>query len=70
MSWLPKFFNRNNPDTWIQDGGKTYGEVVAEKTTEILATHRPEPLPEEIGRQIDEISRRAEEALSDKHFAT
>lgn len=68
--WLPRLFNRNNPDVWIQSGGKTYGDVVTEKTIQILATHKPEPLREEARRRIEEITRRAEEALSDKRFAT
>ncbi len=68
--WLPKFFNRNSPDTWTQNGGKTYGEVVTEKTIQILKTHKGEPLPEEVSRRIDEITDRAQEALSDKQFET
>lgn len=68
--WLPKSFNRNNSDTWIQKGGRTYGEVVTDKTIEILATHESEPLPEEISRQIDRIAKGADQALSDRHFTT
>lgn len=68
--WLPKFFNRNSPDTWTQNGGKTYGEMVTEKTIQILKTHKAEPLPEEVSRRIEKITDRAEEVLSGKQFET
>ena len=68
--WLPHLFNRNTPDTWIQEGGKAYGEVITEKTINILETHKPEPLPDEVSQRVDEISMKAEEALSGKHFTT
>lgn len=68
--WLPRFFNRNSLDTWAQNGGKTYGEMVTENTIQILKTHKAEPLPEEVSRRVDEIVGRAQEALSDKQFET
>ncbi len=68
--WLPKFFNRDIPDTWVENGERSYGEVVTEKTIEILATHQTEPLPDGVNRQIAEIAKRAGEALSEKHFTT
>ena len=68
--WLPDLFNRANPDTWAQNGSKTYGEIVTEKTIEILATHKSEPLPDEAHRRIDEIAKHAQDALSDKQFLT
>ncbi len=68
--WRPQLFNRHNPDTWLENGGPDYGQLVTEQTRQILATHQPEPLREEISRRIDEIARKAEEALADVHFAT
>lgn len=68
--WLPRFFNRNTPDTWIQNGSKTYGEVITQKTIQILKAHKSEPLPEEVSQCIDEIYRQAEKTLSDKQFET
>lgn len=62
--WLPEVFNRDGPDAWIEKGGKTLGEVVTEKTIQILATHSPQPLSEAVSRRIDEIAQKAEEALS------
>ena len=68
--WLPRFFNRNTPDTWIQNGSKTYGEVITQKTIQILKAHKSEPLPEEVSRCIDEIYSQAEKTLSDRQFET
>ena len=52
----------------MQKGSKNYGEMVTQKAIEILETHRAEPLPLEVGRAIDEIFRKAETTLVDKHF--
>jgi trimethylamine--corrinoid protein Co-methyltransferase len=68
--WTPPCFNRDVPDTWMEKGSPTHGEIVTEKTVQILNTHRCDPLPEEVSRQIDEIAKQAGEALSDRHFAT
>ena len=66
--WRPQFLNRDNPEIWMQKGSKNYGEMVTQKAIEILETHRAEPLPLEVGRAIDEIFRKAETTLVDKHF--
>jgi trimethylamine--corrinoid protein Co-methyltransferase len=66
--WQPRLFNRDEPDTWKRKGSKTYDEVLAEKVREILATHSAEPFPQDVQRQVDEIARRAEEALGDMDF--
>ena len=68
--WLPKFFNRDVPDTWIQKGGRTYGEVITEKTKQILATHQSEPLSEGLSREIHRIAKQARQTLLAKSFTT
>ena len=67
--WRPRSFNRQSPAPWLAAGGAAYGEVVTRKTLQILATHQPEPLPEEICRSIDEIVSRAERDLVNHAFA-
>jgi len=62
--WRPKFLNRDNPETWSNKGSKHYGEVVTHKARQILATHQPELLPEEVSQRINEIARKAETALA------
>ncbi len=66
--WRPKFLNRDNPEIWMNKGSKRYGEVVTQKAIEILESHRPEPLSDDVCRVLDEISKKAEKNLVDKHF--
>jgi trimethylamine:corrinoid methyltransferase-like protein len=60
--------NRADPEGWKDRGAKTYGEVVIQKTLEILSTHRPEPLRADVQEKIDEIVCKAEKDLKGKHF--
>jgi len=66
--WKPQFVNRADPEGWKGKGAKTYGEVVIQKTMEILETHRPEPLRPEVQEKINEIVLKAEKDLKNKHF--
>jgi trimethylamine--corrinoid protein Co-methyltransferase len=66
--WRPKHLNRDNPETWEKKGSKSYNERVTEKARTILATHQPEPLPEDVAVKLDEIAGRAETELSRVHF--
>jgi trimethylamine--corrinoid protein Co-methyltransferase len=66
--WRPKYLNRDNPEVWMSKGSKSYGEVVTEKAIEILQTHRPEPLPENVTRVLEEMVQKAERTLTGKHF--
>ncbi len=66
--WQPHFVNRADPGGWKDRGGKTYGEVVIQKTLEILSAHRPEPLQADVQEKIDQIVRKAEKDLKGKHF--
>jgi trimethylamine--corrinoid protein Co-methyltransferase len=62
--WRPMFLNRDDPETWMAKGSMTYGEKVVRKAIEILESHRPEPLPDEVRQTIDEIVKRAECSLT------
>ena len=46
--------------SWQQAGSKSLGELAHEKVKEILATHKPTPLPEDVDREISRILQRAE----------
>jgi len=61
--------NRDNPETWSKKGSKTYGERVTQKALQILGTHQPELLPEEVGQKINEIARKTEKELESMQFA-
>ena len=63
--WYPQLFERDNYDGWLAKGGKTLAERAADRVEEILATHKPEPLPEEVAQAIHAIVERAEARLTD-----
>jgi trimethylamine--corrinoid protein Co-methyltransferase len=54
--WYPKLFDRRNYDDWKARGGKTLRQRAQEKALKILETHKPEPLPAEVQKQLDEIA--------------
>ena len=66
--WQPQFSNRDTPKTWMGKGSKSYEETVAQKALDILETHQPEPLPEDVRRKINEIAKKAEGELADVQF--
>jgi trimethylamine--corrinoid protein Co-methyltransferase len=66
--WQPRFLNRDSPRAWAEKGGKTYQEVVTQKALEILETHRPEPLPEDVLGRIHQIAKQAERELAGFQF--
>lgn len=53
--WRPAFFNRQNLQNWIKSGKKTVNETLIEKALNILKTHNPEPLPQEVKEDLDKI---------------
>jgi trimethylamine--corrinoid protein Co-methyltransferase len=62
--WRPKFMNRDDIETWTQTGMKSYHTKVTQKAIEIIETHKPERLPDGIGRVLDEIAKNAEMTLA------
>ena len=59
--YLPRLFDRTTYETWESRGAKDIREVAREKAREILATHKPEPLPKEVQEELKAIIREAEE---------
>jgi trimethylamine--corrinoid protein Co-methyltransferase len=68
--WRPKYLNRNSPEAWASQGRKSYEEVVTQKARDILATHEPTPLPEDVHHRINEIATGAEKELSGLRFVS
>ena len=66
--WRPQFLNRADPDTWIERGSKTYREIVTQKAIEILESHEPEALLDDVSKALDKLVKKAEKLLADKHF--
>lgn len=53
--WHPLLFDRTNFEGWSKQGGKTLAERAADRATEILNTHIPQPLPEKIKEGVRAI---------------
>jgi len=53
--WIPQISDRRTYDAWKKEGGKSSHEVAKEKAKEILATHKPEPLPKDVQKEISQI---------------
>jgi trimethylamine--corrinoid protein Co-methyltransferase len=66
--WRPQFLNRDDPDTWISKGRKTYADRVIQETKRLLETHRPAPLPADTAAALDAIAAEARQALAGIHF--
>jgi len=65
-NWFPELIDRERYDRWAERGKKTLGQRANEKVREILETHVPEPLPEEIKGKLAAIIERAEKRASEK----
>ena len=61
--WMPRL-DVDSLETWEKEGIKSLGELAHEKVKEILATHKPTPLPEDVDREICRILQRAEAELT------
>lgn len=53
--WYPKLFERHNYDGWKKAGSKTLRQRAQEKALDILEHHKPEPLPLDIQKKINQI---------------
>jgi len=58
--WMPEISDRRTYDAWKKAGGKDTLEVAREKVKEILATHKPEPIPKDVQKEISRIVKRYE----------
>jgi trimethylamine--corrinoid protein Co-methyltransferase len=61
--WYPQVFERGNFDQWTEAGGLDLGLRAAQQVDTILKEHQPEPLPEDIQKQLSAIVQRAEESF-------
>jgi trimethylamine--corrinoid protein Co-methyltransferase len=66
--WRPLLANRDNLDRWTSKGNKTYGELATEKAIQILETHKPKPLADDVREAIRVIREEAEKTLADIQF--
>ena len=57
--WQPGLFNRNNFQVWTEKGAKYTHQVCNEKVKWILGNHEPEPLPDDVLANLEEIAQAA-----------
>jgi trimethylamine--corrinoid protein Co-methyltransferase len=61
--WVPEISDMDTFEVWQKNGSKAIARVAKEKTKEILATHKVEPLPEDVEKEITHILKRSAEEL-------
>ena len=64
--WMSRLSDIDSFETWEKKGSKSIDKVAREKVKEILATHKPEPIPENVEKEISGILKRAETELLHK----
>ena len=57
--WYPSLIERASHGAWTARGARTMGERASDRVDELLATHKPPPLPDAVAAAIDEILARA-----------
>lgn len=62
--WRPVVWDRTPYDAWLREGKKGALERATEIADEILANHRPEPLPEDLACELRAIVDRADRELA------
>ncbi len=60
----PKLVDRRTRGDWEADGAENIYDKSWEKAQEILETHHPEPLPEDVVKTIQSIVKESEEELN------
>ena len=61
--WYPSLIDRLSHSAWRAKGARTMGERAAARVDELLAAHKPPPLPGEASTAIAEILERAEATM-------
>jgi len=62
----PKLIDRRVREDWAAAGGKDLHQRALEEARRILATHAPEPLPDDVVREIREIVDAADAAAAER----
>ncbi len=57
--WYPKLFDHRPYEDWNAAGAKTLRTRARERALKLLDSHKPEPLPADVQRKIDEIVEQA-----------
>ena len=61
--WMPSLFDRQMMNNWVKSGSKDLLQRAREKTKQILSTHQPAPLANDVEKELDETLREAEKEI-------
>lgn len=61
--WYPRLIERDNYERWLSRGGKSLTQRAADRVSEILATHKTQPLPANVARAVRGVVDRANREL-------
>jgi trimethylamine--corrinoid protein Co-methyltransferase len=53
--WQPALLDRQRADRWRASGSKRLGDRLREKTVALIDSHKPQPLPDAVRKEIDYI---------------
>lgn len=53
--WMPTLFSRQRVENWTAQGSQRLGQRLRDKTIALMKDHQPEPLPENVHREITYI---------------
>ncbi len=63
--WLPNStWTRDSFDAWQNSGKKSFADRIAEQVQSTLKTHQPEPIDEQLAKEIDRIVNAAKKELA------
>jgi len=63
--WMPKTLNRSSWSEWQNDGCPNLASIIEPKINELVQTYKPEPLPGDLGREIDSLVSQAQKKLTE-----
>jgi len=61
--YVPSLLYRNSREAWEASGARTFVERAKEKAMTILQEHRPNPLPEDVSKALDDLVSHALKSL-------
>ncbi|HEY9593083.1 MAG TPA: trimethylamine methyltransferase family protein, partial [Spirochaetia bacterium] len=60
--WSPTIVDRSNHDSWAAAGSTTLRDRAREKARELLKTHEPKCLPEDVAKEVHSIVRKYQQS--------
>jgi trimethylamine--corrinoid protein Co-methyltransferase len=59
--WYPDLFERADYETWLERGSQDLGQRAATRVQELLDEHQPDPLPQDVRQQLQDVISQAED---------